>query len=246
MNINLSQNRSYIGIIASLEREAKPLIELLQESSCEKIAKWEFWLGRVKKIRIVVSYSGCGKILAAAHCQLMIERYKPDFILHYGTAGAISPKLRPGDIILGNKSVEVDYCEEMIPNFPKPESLPDTITLIRFANALREKGLRFTLGTILCQDADVVDQNAKNVLWSKYKGECTCWEGVAVGRICNLNNVPYLQLRGITDLANDREQVSTGFESRDIEVSRKLVKYILYGISVLYTNDKIKSNKQGI
>ncbi|MBT9147888.1 MAG: 5'-methylthioadenosine/S-adenosylhomocysteine nucleosidase [Syntrophomonadaceae bacterium] len=246
MSSNLSQNSSYIGIIASLEREAKPLIDLLQESSSEKIAKWEFRLGRPAKLGVVVSYSGCGKILAAAHCQLMIERYKPDFILHYGTAGAISPKLRPGDIILGNKSVEVDYCEEMIPNFPRPESLPDAATLGRFADALKEKGLRFTPGTILCQDADVVDQNVKNALWSKYRGECTCWEGIAVGRICNLNSVPYLQLRGITDLANDREEVRTGFESRVIEVSRKLAKYLLCGIAVLHNNEKTNSDKQGI
>lgn len=236
---NLSQNISYIGIIAALEREAKPLVSLLQESLSEKIAKWEFWLGTLAGLSVVVSYSGCGKVHAAAHTQLILERYKPKFILHYGTAGAISPHLHPGDIVLENKSIEVDYNERMILNYPKPVSLPDPVLLSRFANILSERGLRYTVGTILCQDADVISQSEKDELWSKYAGECVCWEGAAVGRICNLNNVPYLQLRGITDLANDQEQVRTEFESRVIEVSHKLVEYILCGVSGVLADGKI-------
>jgi adenosylhomocysteine nucleosidase len=224
-----------IGIIAALDREAGPLIEKLADAGREKIASWELWAGSLAGRRVAVSYSGCGKVRAAAATQLMIDRCRPGAIIHYGTAGAIGPEVRPGDVILGEKSLEVDYCERMIPDFPKPLGDPDSTWIAELRATLDESGLSYKTGTIVCQDGDVLDREMKAALWAEYRGLCTCWEGAAVGRVCNLNDIPYIQLRGITDLADDETEATAAFKARVVAISRKVTAYVIRAIESLPT-----------
>jgi adenosylhomocysteine nucleosidase len=219
-----------VCIIAAIEREITPLSQALEGASSQRILAWEFWRGRLADRIVMASHSGCGKVKAAALTQFMIVQYKPEYIVHYGAAGAISPGVQPGDIIVGEKSIETDYCELMLPDEPKPESIPDRDLIAKFTGRLDKAGLEYRQGIIACQDGDVVDRTVKRDLWTAYRGLCACWEGVAVGRICNLNQVPYIQLRGITDMADDREEATASFNSRIAGISKKLVEYIACGI----------------
>ena len=222
-----------VGIVAALDREAAPLIERLDGATHEKIASWEVWTGRFAGRRVAVAYSGCGKVRTAATTQLVIDRCRPNAIIHYGTARAIGPQVRPGDVILGEKSLEIDYCERMIPDFPKPSSDPDSSWLSRLRTVLDETGLPYRAGIIISQDGDVLDREVKAGLWTQYGGLCTCWEGAAVGRVCNLNRIPYIQIRGITDLADDTEEATAAFNSRVVEISRKVTAYLSYAVESL-------------
>jgi 5'-methylthioadenosine/S-adenosylhomocysteine nucleosidase len=189
-----------------------------------------FYRGKIDQLDVVVSYSGCGKVLSSANTQQMISTYKPKYVIHYGAAGGISPHIRVGDIVLASKSLEVDYLTGMGESRQKPEALPDKTLYDSFRESFKKNNLGFVEGPIVCQDCDVVTPEVKEKLWMEYNGECVCWEGAAVGRICNFNNIPHLHIRGITDLANDAEQVTVSFETMVGTVSKKLVKYLKCGL----------------
>lgn len=220
-----------VVIVAALEREIKPLAAALDGGTSRQVSAWEFWRGRLAGRIVIAAHSGCGKVRAAALTQLMIGQHRPVFIVHYGLAGAVSPEVESGDIILGEKSIEIDYCEKMLPDEPKPEARPDPDLLSGFAHAFDAAGLAYKRGTIVCQDADVVDKHEKTHLWTTYDGLCTCWEGAAVGRICNLNGVAYIQLRGVTDLADDQAGATAAFFARAAGVSERLVGYLECGLA---------------
>lgn len=221
-----------VVITTALRREAAPFIGLLGEHKIGEAAGWEIHLGKINGVNFAVSRSGCGKVFAAAHTQLMIDRFCPQYLINYGTAGAISPQVFRGEVVLGKKSIEIDFHERMAPGRPRPESIPDPMLFQQFENNFRKQSFDYVNGTILCQDGDLVSGETKKALWDEYKGDCVCWEGTAVGRTCNFNEVPHVQLRGITDLANDQEQAYSDFESAINEVSEKLVEYILVGMGI--------------
>lgn len=52
---------------------------------------------------------GVGEILAASATQLVIDRYRVNYIVNFGFVGNLSDKLKPGDLVLIDKVVHYQY-----------------------------------------------------------------------------------------------------------------------------------------
>jgi adenosylhomocysteine nucleosidase len=139
--------------------------------------------------------SGMGKVRAAAETQFAIDRFKPRYLVNFGSAGGVNPERNIGDIVIGEKYVEYDF--QMFGD--KIPFLTPDFNMIEVARKLPEA----LTGVVATADQNGDTPNKKSVLWDKYRAECCDWEGAAVVKTAALNRVPALAFRCISDVGCD-------------------------------------------
>lgn len=97
-----------IGIICAMQIEADGIIDLCENVKMKTDKKMNFILGTLHGKEVCVVVCGVGKVNAAMCALLLIEKYNPEIIINSGVAGALSPIVGIGDIVVATKSVEHD------------------------------------------------------------------------------------------------------------------------------------------
>src|SRR4029453_12606706 len=99
--------QSVVGVLG-IEREIAPIERALQDSREIAVRGYVFRVGTLNGRQVVVGRSGVGKVNAAIIATLLIGQFNPSALLFSGTAGAIDPALRPGDVVIGGTMVQHD------------------------------------------------------------------------------------------------------------------------------------------
>ena len=97
-----------IGIICAMQLEADGIIALAENIEKEEIYGMTFSHGTLGGQDVAVVVCGEGKVNAAMCATVLIDRYHPDAVINSGVAGALSPLVGIGDIVVGSKVVEHD------------------------------------------------------------------------------------------------------------------------------------------
>jgi adenosylhomocysteine nucleosidase len=97
----LDSNINRLSLLFPTSAELKPFADLIPELSLESSAPWELHTAQLNKLTIAAIVSYIGPANAAAATEHLINHYKPQLILHGGSAGAMNPALLPGDIVIG-------------------------------------------------------------------------------------------------------------------------------------------------
>lgn len=96
-----------IIILGPMESESAALTEALKNRSDESVGAYTFHKGTVDSCPVVVCRCGIGVVNSAAAAALAIQRFKPLCVIIQGTSGAHNPALHQGDIVLGEKLVNI-------------------------------------------------------------------------------------------------------------------------------------------
>ena len=88
-----------IGIIGAMEEEVEILKNKLADLEEVHIANVEFYIGKIEGQEIVLLKSGIGKVNAAMATTLLIQLYKPDYVVNTGSAGGFNEALQVGHFI---------------------------------------------------------------------------------------------------------------------------------------------------
>ena len=97
-----------IGIICAMQLEADGILSLAEGVTNENIYGMTFSRGTLRGKEVTVVVCGEGKVNAAMCAATLIERYHPDAVINSGVAGALSPLVSIGDLVVGSKAVEHD------------------------------------------------------------------------------------------------------------------------------------------
>ena len=108
-----------IVVIAAMQEEANFLINKLKNTKCESVGVYKFYEGFINNYPIVICESLVMSINAAVATYIAIEKYKPIAILNEGTAGAHGKDIHKGDIVIGEKCINITSCKT--PNKNKGE-----------------------------------------------------------------------------------------------------------------------------
>lgn len=139
-----------------------------------------------------------------------IMLYKPDLVISLGESAALSPRLRLGDIVIGNRVFfhGVNFIEQGLPYGAIPGYQPhfySDIGLARLAEGVgvRMPTLRVLRGDILSGEKKIVDQEEfASILLRRYAsmGHLLCYDlnSAGIALACKDGNVPYLPLKAIT------------------------------------------------
>ena len=200
-----------IGIICAMQEEINQILLLMENVKKIQSYPFNFFLGSIKKKECVIALSNVGKVHAAICCQAMILNYKPKLILNVGVAGAISEKLKIGDIVIASETIQHDFDISAFPNRKKGEISGINSVEIkctpwiakRLANFKNEfPGISVKEGTILTGDQFINSLEKRLDLKKEFGGLACEMEAGSIAQTAFVNKVEFGIVRSISDAAN--------------------------------------------
>ena len=89
-----------VGILG-IASEVRPFEQQIQNGRDLTVEGYVFRAGVLNGREVVIGRSGAGKVNAAIVATLMLSHFKPVALFFSGTAGAVDPALRQGDVVVG-------------------------------------------------------------------------------------------------------------------------------------------------
>ena len=201
------------GIIGALDEEIEYFKEAVSNYKEERQAAITFYSGEWYGHSIVFCKCGVGKVNAALTTQLLIDRYDVQSIIFTGVAGALDDSLNVGDVVISSECQEHDmdataygFERGIIPMYDGPSIFPAAKKLIKAAQkaagSVEEFQGKVVIGKIISGDKFVADKAEVEELRQLFQASCVEMEGAAVAHVANVNDIPYLVIRSISDKAN--------------------------------------------
>ena len=145
--------------------------------------------GRLSNHPIVWAISGVGQDAASRAAQLMVDGHQPHTLISAGFAGALTPGLEHGTVLIPNRIL--DDHHECIYTLPQDEQIP----------FLAEETIKnITLVTV---DSVVTSKEEKIQLREESHADLVDMESAAVARIAQEADVRFLAVRAISDTSEE-------------------------------------------
>jgi adenosylhomocysteine nucleosidase len=204
------------GIIGAMEPEVAILKDKLSHCETSSHAGYIFHQGKIDNNDVVIVQSGIGKVAAALATAILIDRFKPDYIVNTGSAGGFDATLKVGDIVVSSEvryhDVDVTAFGYEIGQLPaNPAAYTPHETLITAATKGIEAlsdiqamlGLITTGDTFMTKDDDIAKARANFPTMAAVE-----MEGAAIAQTCHQLNVPFVIIRSLSDIAGKESPTS--------------------------------------
>lgn len=198
-----------IGIIGAMEAEVSILRDQLMDRSDSKLAGSEFYTGTIGGQEVVLLKAGIGKVNAAVGTTLLIQEFKPDYIINTGSAGGFDRDLNVGDVVI---STEVRYHDVdatifgyeygQVPRMPAVYT-PDQKLLQEAAQSAQKiSGIQVATGLIASGDSFMNDSERVEFIRRHFPDMAAAeMEAAAIAQVCYLFEVPFVIIRSLSDIA---------------------------------------------
>ena len=218
-----------IGIIGALDYELDSLLAVLVDCEETVISSITFTRGKILNREVVIAKCGIGKVAAALCAQTLIICYKPDLIINTGVAGGLNRQLQVYDLIIAQDLVQHDM--DVTALGAEPGMIPglDIVSIActkdlteSFCSCAKQLNLPFYRGRIVSGDQFIADGAKASALAENFQALACEMEGAAIAQVCYINNLPFIVIRCISDLADehsDNDYYSFCRRAADISVS---------------------------
>ncbi|REJ79300.1 MAG: hypothetical protein DWQ47_00740 [Acidobacteria bacterium] len=159
----------------------------------------------IETLSLVCAAAGHGKAQFAIGTQYIVDSHGPfTAIVAAGVAGALDKGLAAGDVVVGTESIEHDYKPRFHGVGPPPRhaSAPELVASIRSAEP-GETGFRVLTGPIAGGDEDIISPARAENLKELTGALCVAWEGAGGARAAKFNDIPFVEIRAVSDAADD-------------------------------------------
>ena len=200
----------HIGIIGAMIEEIENFKEGMSDISESNKAGITFYQGKMNDQFVVLCQSGVGKVNAAVCTQILIDNFQVTKVIFTGVAGGLAPDLEIGDIVISTAAKQHDIDASAL-GFPKGtipfaiksefKANEELVNLAVRASMEINQGKTVT-GLILSGDQFIAGGNSSKELFEQFGGYCTEMEGAAVAQACDMNNVPFVIVRSMSDKAD--------------------------------------------
>lgn len=224
-----------IGVLSAMPVEIESIIQKCGAKPLSTPHFYKVWEGTFEQNTVFFACSGIGKVNAAACAQHLIDAFEVDCIINMGIAGGIAKDLHTLDVVIGDEVFYHDYnpLELLKKYYPFHERFACDTHLKDIAKSVCEitpEVERFRFGRIASGDCFVEAGETKERIRS-LGGVCCEMEGAAIGHACFLNDVPFLIVRTISDLADEEAPMTySEFEKKASIQSNHVVEGILHAI----------------
>ena len=198
-----------IGIITAVTTERDAVLEKLKEIKATTVYDLKFYQGLIRHTPCIIVMSGIGKVNAARCTQLMIDRFGPSKIVNIGSAGALHPDIKIGDVVISTACVQhdVDLTVFGIKKgaFAKQEGgfVEADPGFAELCEAAIKKSIgseyQIFTGPIATGDQFNDSPEKKTQLYEEFGAYCNEMEGAAVAHVSALCKIPYVVIRSISD-----------------------------------------------
>lgn len=184
-----------IAFVVALKSEAEYFLKEIENLKEEKLAGKALYLGNYKGKEIALILSGVGKVNASLATQAIIDKYSPEFVFNFGTAGGANESVKHMTYYLIDKCCQYDFDLSELDSCPvgyMSEFDGIYFNLDSYDIDFIEKK---TLAT-----ADMFSNKIENINTVRnLGGDVRDMEGSAIAQVCKLNEVKLIMLKGVTD-----------------------------------------------
>lgn len=239
---------SMIAIVAAVPFETELLRRHMSPCEVRRCGRRDLFWGTLFGHAAVLLHSGIGKAGAAAAATVLLEFCKPSAVIVVGCGGAYPGRsLAIGDLALATEEVYGDegvlapegFLDLHHLGFPTIEKagrkffdrFPCDPALYQAALPLMEQtaaaaGRKMAAGPVVTVSTCSGTSAAGVELSRRTGGICENMEGAAVAQICALHGTPFLEIRGISNLTEDRDLSSWDLNSGALVAQQALMTFL--------------------
>ncbi|MBG9979655.1 5'-methylthioadenosine/adenosylhomocysteine nucleosidase [Facklamia lactis] len=204
-----------IGVIGAMEEEIRLLRQQMQEVVVTNKYQFVFYQGQLNQQNIVLVQSGIGKVNASLSVALLVELFNVDFVINTGTAGAVDPGLKVGDLVIAQSLIHHDvdvtafgYKKGQMAGMPE-QYYPDSQAIQITKEVARRQGLEPILAQIASADEFVNNQARIEMIRKEFPVvRAVEMESAAIAQACHVLEKPYLIIRCISDSADEEANMN--------------------------------------
>lgn len=202
------------GIIGAMEPEIAILKAKLANVQTVNYGGFNFHQGQLNGTDVVIVQSGIGKVAAALATLLLIDKFKPDYVVNTGSAGGFEQSLKVGDIVIGSElryhDVDVTAFGYEIGQLPaNPAAYISHQVLINAAQLgveqlkqAEHKDIKTLVGLITTGDTFMTAENDIAKARKNFPTMAAVeMEGAAIAHTCHQFNIPFVVIRSMSDIA---------------------------------------------
>jgi len=215
-----------IALICSVQAEAERLLAATSVARTSMLGSKSIIEGTLAGRRILLCVGGMGKV-NAAHAATLLAGFNPAALMIFGIGGAYpSSGAKIGDVtfaeeeIAGDEGVltldgfkDTEYigipllktvASAIYTTYPAPGSLVKQSfqSLVSHQNGERDN---LHLGTFVTLSTCTGTAARARDLEERYHGLCENMEGAAVAQVAELHGIPWIEVRGISNIVEDRD-----------------------------------------
>ncbi len=223
-----------IGIIGAMPEEIDRIINQLEDKKSVEKGMRVYHTGTLFGVPVVAVFSRWGKVAAATTVTNLILDFDVEQIIFTGVAGALSPDLKVGDIVVSNDLYQHDVdarplmrqfeipllgltkfkadkelsirCQDASQRFVKKGFLNQVTDIDRAEFQVEEPKVFF--GDIGSGDQFISSQAKKDdILQGIPSLLCTEMEGASVAQVCYEYQIPFTVVRIISDAADESADI---------------------------------------
>ncbi len=154
-------------------------------------------------LEMAVAHGGLGKAQFAVQTQHLIDAGDWGVVICAGAAGALASGLSVGDVVIATETVEHDirnkFGKPLLPRFSSSER---ALEYCRQA-VQADPTLNIHYGPIASGDEDVMDVERRTAIHQRTEALAVAWEGAGGARASRFSGVPFIEIRGVTDGADN-------------------------------------------
>lgn len=221
-----------LGIMGAMPEEMDKIIAAINNKEIVERGSRIYYRGDLFGQEVVAVFSRWGKVAAATTATNMILEFNVDRIIFTGVAGAISPELNVGDIVIGQRLFQHDMDARPLmrrfeipltgkTSYETPQQNVDTMAQAvhnflknnkEFRKILSEQhitNVKMLTGDIASGDLFISSTDMKHALIKNLPSVvCAEMEGAAVAQVCDDYGVPLIVVRVISDSADEEAHIS--------------------------------------
>ncbi len=202
-------------VLGAMEGEVQEILFRMKETRPVSWNGFTFWEGELEGAKTVVGHTGVGKSMAAMVTQHILDMYSVKTLFYTGIAGALHPDLRRGDILIAEDCGQYDLYvgkwnikRGQVP-LTKYRFLASSLTLLELAGSFHhpEREGQVKKGRILTGDTFVHSKGGLlpgDKIFTSLKGDAVDMEGASAALVAEVNEVPFLLFRVISDRGEGR------------------------------------------
>lgn len=199
-----------IGIIGAMPSELKDIQSAQVNTHKTEIAGYEFYESIHNKNKIITVCCGIGKVNAGICTQILIDKFQVEQIINTGIAGGMKPDIKILEIVISTSVLSHDLDTHFLNDYPPyhAEFEADSNLQKLAKSVCDEKQIITHAGKIISGDSFITDSVVKANLIKQYQPYAVDMETSAIGQCAWRNQIPFVSVRCISDLADDNGAMS--------------------------------------
>ena len=152
---------------------------------------------------VILGRGGLGKVQFGVTTRHILDNLAdPGLIVCAGVAGSLTESVSVGDVVVGTATIEHDFNSKSARQLPRFDGSARHVAALRATASTKYSTFRVHFGPIASGDEAILDASRSEELRSRTGALAVAWEGAGGARAAAFSGAPYVEVRGISDMAD--------------------------------------------